>query len=256
LTKRTEQLLARLNAIGESLKNSGQALALLGLGSVGDEVSRIDDYSDLDFFAIVREGSKARFLNRLDWLESIHPIAYAFQNTPDGYKLLFADDIFCEYAIFEPHELPAIPFAVGRIIWKVPDFDESLAIPSGHTPSPLESTVEWLLGECLTNLYVGLMRLKRGEVLSAQRFIQHYAANRVLELAAQIETPTEVPADQFSIERRFEVRYPQTAAHLPEFVQGYDRSHESACAILGFVDAHFDVNPVMKARILALCDEA
>lgn len=254
MSNKPQLLLERLNAIAVSLEKSGQALALLGLGSVGVDTARLDAYSDLDFFAIVQHGAKARFMDQLDWLERIHPIGYAFQNTVDGYKVLFADDIFCEYAVFEPQELAGIPFAQGRIIWKSPDFDESLVAPPPYSPSLLETTLEWNLGECLTNLYIGLMRLQRGEKLSAQRFIQHFAANRALTLAMQIESPTSATADQYTLERRFEARYPQTATHLADFVQGYERNRESARAILEFVDAHFELNAYIKAQILHLCE--
>jgi len=57
-----------------------------------------------------------------------------------------------------------------------------------------------------------------------------------------------------TLERRYEERFPGVAAHLPEFIQGYDRSPESAYAILIFLDQHFAVNPAIKARILDLCD--
>ncbi|SBS61853.1 hypothetical protein VAT7223_00865 [Vibrio atlanticus] len=62
-----EKLLQRLDAIGESLKASGKAHALLGLGSVGIETERLDRYSDVDFFAIVQEGHKQYFLDSLHW---------------------------------------------------------------------------------------------------------------------------------------------------------------------------------------------
>ena len=116
-----QALLDRLAAIGEALKNSGEALALLALGSVGLETDRIDAYSDLDFFAIVQTGHKERFLTNRDWLSAACPIAFAFQNTVDGCKVLYEDGIFCEYAVFEPQELAAIPFAPGRIVWKADD---------------------------------------------------------------------------------------------------------------------------------------
>lgn len=41
-------LLARLDEIGRSLIQSGHAIALIGLGSVGEELHRLDEYSDLD----------------------------------------------------------------------------------------------------------------------------------------------------------------------------------------------------------------
>lgn len=137
---RKARLLARLDAIGESLKNTGDALALLGLGSVGLETARIDDYSDLDFFAIVKTGCKQAFIDDLGWLSVIHPVVYTFRNTRDGYKVLFEDGIFCEFAVFEPHELAAIPFAEGRIVWQDPSFDASLTTPRSQPAEPETTT--------------------------------------------------------------------------------------------------------------------
>lgn len=250
---RTAQLLARLDAIGESLKNTGNALALLGLGSVGIELSRLDDYSDLDFFVIVRTGFKQAFMDNLGWLSAIHPVVYAFKNTVDGYKLLFEDNIFCEFAIFEPHELVTIPFRGGRIVWQDASFDATLTASHG-LPVHTESVVEFSLGEALTNLYVGLGRFWRGEKLTAARFIQNYAIDHIIRLSNHIEAEQAAFKDVFNQERRYEARFPGIAPHLPEFIQGYDRSPDSARAILSFLDQHFAVNPAIKARILELCE--
>jgi len=252
LSERATALLARLEAIGQGLAASGHALALLGLGSVGLELERIDAYSDLDFFAIVEPGFKSRYIDNLDWMASAAPIAYAFRNTGDGYKLLYADDIFCEFAVFAPHELAQIPFAAGRIIWQRPEFDARLATPALPSPPPGEATVEWLVGEAITNLYVGLCRHHRGEKLSAARFIQQYAVDRVLDLAPRVESAQPGQADPFARERRFERRFPFTAAALPSLVQGYDHSPASALAILAWLEAHFPVNAAMAALVRRL----
>jgi lincosamide nucleotidyltransferase len=246
-----QRLLDRLNAIGAALKDSGTALALLGLGSVGVETDRLDEYSDLDFFVIIKPGCKPHYLQSLDWLAAVHPLAYHFLNTDDGYKALFTDGIFCEFAIFEPQELARIPFANGRFIWKDDTFDESLCVPLPKERR--EPTREWLLGEALTNLYVGMGRVHRGEVLSGTRFIQSYAVDRVLELTAYIETARGATEDPFARERRYERRYPQTAQYLPTFLQGYSRNAESALALLQFLEQHFEVNPAISAAIRALC---
>ena len=114
-----QKLLQHLDAIGESLKSSGKAHALLGLGSVGIATERLDQYSDVDFFVIVQVGHKQYFLDSLHWLSDIHPIDYAVRNTVDGYKVLYADGVFCvfcDFAVFEPHELVHIPFSKGRIV--------------------------------------------------------------------------------------------------------------------------------------------
>jgi hypothetical protein len=248
-------LLTRLDYIGRSLEESGHTLALIGLGSVGVEIERLDQYSDLDFFAIVENGYKSRYINNLDWLSSVCPIAYQFRNTPDGYKVLFQDGIFCEFAVFELPELRNIPFARGRIVWKQPQIEETTLTPTVASTPASHRNIEWLVGEALTNLYVGLGQFRRGEKLAAARLIQYFAVDRILELAALIESETTAQKDVFADERRFEQRFPGVAQQLPHFMQGYERSCESAQAILAFLEQHFDVNQVMADAIRRLCDD-
>ena len=247
-------LISRLNEIGSSLAQSKKAVALIGLGSVGVELDRLDNYSDLDFFAVVETGFKSEFLDSLAWLNSICPIAYSFRNTPDGYKLLFQDGIFCEFAVFEEPELPQIPFAPGRIIWKKAGVPDTLAMPQLVRDVPAESSVEWLLGEALADLYIGLSRFHRGEKLSAMRLIQCDAVDRILQLSEKIESAAISSRDAFGPERRYEQRHPTIAQALPSFSQGYERSIESAQAILKFVESHFEVNYFLKRELIELCD--
>jgi lincosamide nucleotidyltransferase len=249
---RQDLLLSRLNEIGASLARSNKAVALIGLGSVGIDVDRLDEFSDLDFFAIVEPGYKTKFIEHLDWLGSICPIAYSFRNTPDGHKLLFRDGIFCEFAVFEEWELSEIPFATGRIIWKKQGAPESLALPQRVHGSHENPSLDWSLGEALTNLYVGASRFHRGEKLSAMRLIQGYAVDRVLELAERIAASASSAGDVFAPERRYEQRHLWISKELPAFMQGYDRSLESAQAILLFLERHFPVNESFKETLMEL----
>jgi hypothetical protein len=100
-----------------------------------------------------------------------------------------------------------------------------------------------------------LSRYHRGEKLSAARFIQHYAVDRIVDLSSFVEAERPIAADTFTPERRYELRFPQTARHLAAFVQGYERSRESAQAILAFLEQHFEVNPHLAQRIRELCHE-
>lgn len=245
-------LLTRLVEIGQALAGSGRALALLGLGSVGVELDRLDGYSDLDFFVIVRQGAKAAFLDQLDWLQTVQPIAFAFKNTADGYKLLFEDNIFCEFAIFEPAELSHIPYSEGRIVWCDADFDPALSRPQHPPLAHAPHTTDWLVNEALTNLYVGLARYRRGEKLSAMRFIQGYAVDRLLQLAAHLEPAQPAHVDSFVLERRFEQRFPLTSQQLVTFLPGYEQTPQAAQAILAFLESHFSLNPALKALIVSL----
>lgn len=250
-------LLARLDAIGAALARRDDALALLALGSVGRETERLDRFSDLDFFAIVATGAKRRYLDDLSWLADAHPLVFNFANTPDGHKALFADGVFCEFAVFEPHELAAIPYAPGRIVWKRPDVDEAIAVPKRVLPARDDRSEEWQVGEALTNLFAGLARHARGEKLAAFRLIQVFAVDRVLELAQRIENQEELrqrqgQRDPFALERRAEVRLSQLARQLPALMRGYAANAESALEILAWLERRFRVNAALAAAIRQL----
>ncbi len=246
------RLLGRLQAIGESLRDTGQApQALIGLGSVGLERERLDAWSDLDFFAIVEPGHKARFIDQLDWLHAAHPLVWHFRNTADGHKALMADGVFCEFAVFEPQDLDGIPFAPGRVIWKREGVDDSIATPRRAMPGPRTTDETWIVGEALSCLLVGLQRWHRGEKLSAARFVQSHALDRLIELDALRSRPT--AGDPFNTERRLESRQPRLAQELPRLVPGYAQTPAAAVAMLDALRTRgAQLNPAIVQRIRAL----
>ncbi len=248
-------LLERLDAIGASLADRPDALALIGLGSCGVETHRLDDWSDLDFFVIVAPGAKARFLRDLDWLRAAHPIAWHFQNTADGHKVLMADGVFCEFAVFELPELDAVVRTAGRIVWKREGVSETIAAPGAHNPQPPTTDETWIVGEALSNLLVGMLRWHRGERLSAMRFVQSYALDRVIDLDALRRRP---PAgDMFSIERRLERRQPALAALLPSLAPGYLHTPQAALAVLeALQERGAALDASVTRRIRELVDQA
>lgn len=255
-TSHRERLLTRLDDIGAALARREGSLVLIALGSVGLETERIDEFSDLDFFVIVESGRKRAYLDDLGWLSAAGELVFTFRNTADGFKILFADGIYGEFAVFEPDELSAIPFVEGRIVWKASGVDDSIRIPRRAQPSTAAPDPAWCVGEALTCLYVGLGRYRRGERLSAQRLVQHAAVDRIVELAAHLEQPAIASSDPFSRDRRFERKYPALAERLPRFVPGYERTPESAREILAFLEEHFDINPAMASRVRVMIDAA
>jgi len=241
--------LRRLEEIAAAVSASGRALGLLALGSAA-ETARLDAWSDLDFFVIARPGAKAALVEDLTWLGAAAPLGHAFRNTGDGWKALFADGVFCEFAVFEPRELAAIPFAPGRLVWRDAAFDPALAEPAPR-PKAEAPDDDWQVGEALTNLLVGLGRWHRGERASAFRFIQVYAVDRVIALAGR-EAPAG-GADPFSPERRVEARLPALAPDLAAMMPGVDRSPEAARAVLAWIERRRPVAPALRAAILELC---
>ena len=250
---RPELLVERLNQISDSLANTGTALALLGLGSAGKERDRMDDYSDLDFFAIIEPGHKSDYLEDFSWLSRVAPTAYYFKNTVDGCKWLYDDGVFCEFAVFEPQELEAIPFAEGHVIWAREGFNAEVLKPRSregrYRPNP---DPEWQLGEALTNLYVGLGRYCRGERLSAFKFVQHFALDRLVDLMHMMMDTNDDSMDPFMPDRRLEARFDHAQAHMASFCQGYDQTPQSALAQLEWLEQHCSVNPFMAYEIRRL----
>ena len=47
---------------------------------------------------IVEDDARQRYLDSIDWLEELSPVAFSFANTLDGRKVLFADGLYAEYA--------------------------------------------------------------------------------------------------------------------------------------------------------------
>jgi hypothetical protein len=242
-------LMQRLDALAASLARRDDALALLALGSVGRETDRLDRWSDLDFFVLVREGgAKARYVAELDWLAEAHPIAWSLRNTADGHKVLMADGVYCEFAVFEPRELAHVAYAPGRFVWRRAEVDAALADPAQPLPGARDAS--WLVGETLSNLLIGLQRFARGERLAAMRLVQVCALDRLLELRElHGRVIAEVRRDPYNVDRRVEQRQPGVAARLPHWAAGYEQTPRAALAILDELRQFADVPAAMAERI-------
>ncbi len=240
----------RMTDIGESLRRTGNAYALLGLGSAGRERERMDEHSDLDFFAIVKEGHKQAFIEDLSWLSNISPAGYAFRNTVDGYKFLYEDGVFCEFAVFEPQELATIPFSEGQVIWAEDGFDTQMLKPTDTRGAYHRSDdVQWIIGEALTNLYVGLCRFQRGEILSAMKFVQSFALDRIIDLL-HIQQPNSAGlVDRYMPDRRVENRLTGSQELLAQFCPGYQKTPEAVLAQLRWLAQHYEINTTIAAEI-------
>jgi hypothetical protein len=236
----------RLKKLSEVLKDKSDCLALLALGSCA-ELDRQDEWSDLDFFVIVEKGKQGNYLENLEWLEACAPLAYSFRNTMDGHKIMWNDGVYAEYAVFEVHMLPKIPFTTGLFIFKKEGVELS---ESSFIPMPnLHQDIDYAVNEILTNLYVGLSRYHRGEVLSAFRLIQVHAIDRILSMADKLYQPRLENDDAFALERRIEIRHPELFTLFTQSILGYNQLPQSAKIILEFIKDITELNPMMVREI-------
>jgi hypothetical protein len=247
-----EQLLRRLDEIGEALARRSDAVALIGLGSVGTDLERLDEHSDLDFFVIVDEGAKPCYLGSIDWLEDAAPVVYSFENSVDGRKALFADWVFVEYAVFTLTELVGAGYPPGRIVWRRPDTPEGIEVPARLPGRSPYLTAHYQANEILTNLYIGLHREARGERLSAARLIQVHAVDRAVTLLGLLDGEAGKQQDPFAVERGAERRFDRDRLPLAELMPGYERNREAALAMLAWLEAHADVDQRLASAVREL----
>ena len=244
--------LTRLDDLARALGDDDAVLAVLGLGSAGVEHNRFDDHSDIDFWLVVSDRSaKQRYLDDLRWLSGLGgSIAYSFVNDPNGRKALLADGLFLEYAVFTPQELSRLAFTGARVVW------QRRGIPLGLEEHPTPSaptaidTVDFHVNEALTNLFVGLHRELRGERLTAFRFIQVYAVDRVLALLRLDTNRRWVQPDPFEATRRVEASFGDVP--IDALVAGYDHNRAAAQATLGWLTQHYDTDPAIVDAVRAL----
>jgi len=241
-----ETLIQRLNQLASVLQKRSDCLGLLALGSCAQQ-ERLDQWSDLDFFVMVEQGAQASYLSNLDWLQACAPLSYVFRNTKDGHKIMWEDGIYAEYAVFEPHMMTNIPFTKGKFIFKKEGFlmSESPCVPM---PTPHQDK-DYVVNEILTNLYVGLSRYHRGELLSAFMIIQVHAIEQLLTMADSLNQPQSDNEDVFAIERRIEQRHPELIKVLDKSMLGYRYSLQAAQVILDYLKTISPLNPHMVRRI-------
>lgn len=207
-------------------RNRNDVLGLIGLGSVA-QPDRLDDYSDIDFFLIVKEGKAKSMIEENSWLRSLQPV-YAFRNTVDGYKVLLNNQVFLEFAIFELAKLNDIPFRDGVILYQSPSLPlKDVDLKTGFKP-PFDPT--YAFEECITNLHIGLLRLQRGEVLAAQTMIQRYAFDHWLSLSLAKITHKDI--DPFNYTRRFEHLHRGKMETIKLLQQGYSNVLITAITLL------------------------
>ncbi|GIE89861.1 hypothetical protein [Actinoplanes regularis] len=241
-------MLQRLDDLAAHLATRDDTIAVLGLGSAGAQRGRLDDHSDLDFFVVVEEGAVSRYTTRTDWLTVPCPVVWSFAHERHGRKALYADGVFVEYAVFTVPELRRVPFRGARVVWRRADAPPGLTESDAPVPRPPFDTVEFHLNEALANLYVGLHRELRGEHLSAARFIQGHAVDRVVALLrlGEGEPPYR---DVFDASRRVERTYSPRVLPLERMVPGYRGNAAAARVVLDWLSARYPIPAPIGAAI-------
>ena len=229
-----------LEILSNAARNSPHAIALIGAGSAGTEIARMDQYSDIDVLLVVEDGFSPGFINDNSWFGRDLPIVFAFRDTDHGNKALLENGVFLEFAIFTQAELAQNGIPGLRTIWSKSEF----SLPELSAQQPIVREISYYVDQALSNLLVGALRLRRGERLAALAMIERYALTNLL-LAYRVKHNL-IIQDPFSIERRAEQTLHVDFAAL---VQGYERLEQSLARNLAFAEENFEVNESMTQAI-------
>lgn len=214
-----ERSLRRMDEITAFYANQQGVLAMAAFGS-NAERQRFDESSDLDFLVFVKPNAKDRIIAEVGSLSLLGKIDALRVVYGDAVQLLFTDGVLCDFGIILPEQLATFPHGAGKYLWKREDW-QAINLSARE---PARKPAQELIEDALFHLYVGLLRLARGEQAAAFEEIQVKAAQCVLSFLQGDD------ADAFLPLRRAEQRVP--ADVLRQFMPGYAHSREAAAAML------------------------
>ena len=166
----------------------------------------------------------------MSWLQ-VDDIIWYYQETKDGLKVLYRDEIILEFAVFTESEMNEISYTDGTIYYQSEDVDPTIFKPRAEKHKPINITYE--LNTFLSNIYIGLLRDYRGEKAAAFLMIQVYAANHFLKLLDKN------PDDPYVVERRIEQRLDLA---YDKIYPGIKHNIDSARFQLNEIKKHYDIN--------------
>jgi hypothetical protein len=222
-----EKFLAYSDQLRINLDSRPEVVGLVFLGSAAD-TSRVDQWSDHDFFVISVDEQAEALRQNLDWLPNHEAISIAVRETDHGLKVVYQDGQVLEFAVFKDSELDTVSageFAVALDKCNLQQRMQARAEKS--LAKPVNPKVEFELFLC--QLLIGVGRARRGEQLIAGQHIRSWAINNLLGLVRLNLAPvpgTEAIADNFTRYRRFEKQYPV----LGEQIEAAQQLPLEACA--------------------------
>jgi hypothetical protein len=195
-------------------------IGLVLVGSAAD-TARVDEWSDHDFFLVVKEGAGEALRGDLSWLPDAGDIVVAARETTHGLKVVYRNGHVLEFAVFEDPELEL----ASVNYWSVPVDKTNItgrveAIEKRTVGGVFEEEKEWCLFLALILIAVG--RARRGEVLIAGQAVRSYMLKHVLGFVRDRLAPvagTEGVGDNLDRFRRFELQYPAEGSRIESILQ-------------------------------------
>ena len=194
---------------------------VLGLVAVGSMASGPDEFSDHDFLVIALPAATEGLRADLSWLPDHERLVLAYRETAHGVKAVYDSGHLVEFAVFSPDEIALARLNRTRVLFDsspARDLTDRVAAVGAGTPGLVAAEAEsdeWLVGQLLTALLVGVQRHRRGERMSGLDFVHHFALRHLLVLLAR-HVPSAHPEvrDDLNPFRRVEQAWPDVEARI------------------------------------------
>lgn len=193
-----------------------RVLGLVAVGSMARRGTSPDRWSDHDFFVVVEPGTQESFRSNLDWVPRHDEIVLSFRETAHGVKAIFRDGHLIEFAVFDPDELALARINRYRALFDRERLGERLErVARETTRGAVLASDDWLVGQFLTSLLVGVGRYRRGERLSGRQLVHSSAVAHLVTLLTRIAVPRDrAELDSLDPLRRFETAFPDLGRRL------------------------------------------
>lgn len=218
--------LARYNRFTEELTrkldDDPRVLGLVALGSMAQQDYQPDAWSDHDFFVITIQGVQEDMRQDLSWLPRADELVFQFRETEHGVKALYRGGHLLEFAVFNEDELRLARLNRYRVLLDKAELTPRLAeleLATQDFVTHGRSDPETRFAEFLMNIYVGVGRHARGELLSGSQFIKTHALTHLLCLLADFLPAEEAHLlDNLDPFRRFERIFPATGQEINQIL--------------------------------------
>lgn len=230
-------------------------LGLVLVGSAAD-TGRVDEWSDHDFFLIVKDGLAEGFRQDLSWLPDSEEVVIRPRETDHGLKVVYRNGHVLEFAVFDDRELEM----ASVNYWAVPVDKTDITVRVAALEQKTKGGVfveekEWEL--ILAHILIAVGRARRGEVLIAGQAVRSYMLRHVVGFVRDRLSPvpgTETVEDNLDRYRRFEKQYPAEGARLESILQlpVEDSARAQLDFVLGlggFSDKQHEQAEVVRARL-------
>src|SRR5690349_1028660 len=111
----------------DRLRHDPDVVGLVVVGSMTGRDYEADEWSDHDFFLIVRSGVQERYRTDLGWLPRPDGIALRVRETEHGRKVIYDDGHLVEFAVFDVDEIALAGVNRYRILFDRGGVEEATA---------------------------------------------------------------------------------------------------------------------------------